>query len=326
MCKISVIMPVYNGEKYLKEAIDSVLSQTFKDFELIIINDCSTDTTIDVINSYNDERIILINNEENLGIAKNLNKGIEISKGKYIARMDADDICYPHRLERQYNFMEANIDIGMCGSSAEVFTDNTIRLHVCPQQHNEIKVLQIFNSAFTHPAVMIKKEILDKYNLRYDEFYEGMEDYELWIRMSRVTKLANIDEVLLKYRSHSSQVTKNVTRQQLEKMRLIRKNTLNEIDLNFNEEDTELLLLYSTNEIFNYENRILEIFNLFERIIRSNEKSKIYDQKTLKHVISYNVYWSLLKCKHDYGVKINYKKYKKLMNPITRVKALIKVS
>lgn len=326
MCKISVIMPVYNGEKYLKEAIDSVLSQTFKDFELIIINDYSTDSTIDIINSYSDKRIVLINNEENLGIAKTLNKGIDISKGKYIARMDADDICYLHRLERQYNFMERNRDIGMCGSNVEVFTNDTIRLHVCPQQHNEIKVLQIFNSAFTHPAVMIKKEILDKYNLRYDEFYEGMEDYELWIRMSRVTKLANIDEVLLKYRSHSNQVTKNITKDQLEKMRLIRKRTLNEIGLNFNEDDTELLLLYSTNKIYNYPNRILEVFNLFERIIKDNDKSKTYDQKTLKDIISYNVYWSILKYKNEYGVKLNYKRYKKLMSPITRVKALIKVS
>lgn len=326
MCKISVIMPVYNGEKYLKEAIDSVLSQTFKDFELIIINDCSTDTTIDVINSYNDERIILINNEENLGIAKNLNKGIEISKGKYIARMDADDICYSHRLERQYNFMEKNRDIGMCGSNVELFTNDTIRLHVCPQQHNEIKVLQIFNSAFTHPAVMINKEILDKYNLRYDEFYEGMEDYELWIRMSRVTKLANIDEVLLKYRIHANQVTKNITNQQLEKMKLIRTRTLNEIDFNFTDEDAELLLLYCTQDIFNYENKILKVFDLFERIIKNNNKSKVYDKKILKDVISYNIYWALLKYKNEYGVKINYKRYKKLMSPITRVKALIKVS
>lgn len=325
MCKISVIMPVYNGEKYLREAIDSVLSQTFSDFEFIIINDCSKDKTVDIINSYNDERIILINNDKNLGIAKTLNKGIEKAKGKYIARMDADDICYPHRFETQYNFMEENLEIGMCGSSIEIFTESSINIHECPVHNDEIKVLQMFNTAFAHPTVMMRHSTLEKYNLRYDDFYEGIEDYELWIRMSNVTKLANLKEVLLKYRSHSNQVTKKISNEQYEKMKLIRKKTLSDLNLCFNEEDVELLLLYSTNEIFDHEYKIYKMFNLFERIIKGNEETKIYNDKILKNVISYNVYWSLLKFKNERGKKIKYKNYKKLMNPYTRIKALIKI-
>lgn len=325
MCKISIIMPVYNGEKYLKEAIDSILNQKFKDFELIIINDCSKDNTLKIINSYNDERIILVNNDKNLGIAQTLNKGIEISKGKYIARMDADDICYPHRLETQINFMENNLDIGMCGSAVEVFTDKSSDIHKCPLNHNEIKVLQIFNSAFCHPAIMIKKEILEQNNLRYNDFYEGMEDYELWIRMSKVTKLANIDDILLKYRSHSGQVTKSVTNEQFEKMMLIREKTLTELSSDFTKEDAELLLLYSTNEIFKYEDKIYKVFDLFKKIIKYNKERNIYNHKTLKYVISYNVYWSLLKYKNEYGLKVKYKRYMGLMDAITNIKALIKV-
>ena len=325
MCKISIIMPVYNGEKYLKEAIDSILDQTFKEFEFIIINDYSNDDSLKIINSYNDKRIILVNNDQNLGIAKSLNKGIEISKGKYIARMDADDICYRHRLETQINFMENNLDIGMCGSAVEVFTDNSSNIHECPLNHNEIKALQIFNSAFCHPTVMIRKEILSRHKLSYNEFYEGMEDYELWIRMSRVTKLANIKESLLKYRCHDGQVTKNISKLQHEKMKLIRKRTLKELSLEFKDEDVETLLMYATTEIFKYEDKIYKVFNLFERIIESNLESKIYDEKALRYVISYNIYWALLKYKNEYGKKIEYKSYKWLMSPITRLKALIKI-
>lgn len=325
MYKISVVMPVYNGEKYLNEAIDSIICQTFRNFELIIIDDGSNDNTSNIIKSYNDERIVYIKNNENLGIAKTLNKGIEIAKGKYIARMDADDICYPYRLEKQYKFMEENLKIGLCGSSVEVFTDTTSNIHECPTDNEEIKVLQMFNTAFAHPSVIIRKDILDKYNLKYDEFYEGMEDYELWLKMSQFTQLANIKQVLLKYRNHDKQITKEINDEKYEKMRMIRNRVLRDINPYFTQEDTEVLLMYSTNEIFKYNEMIYKVYDLFERIIESNLKSKIYDDKILRYVISYNVYWSLLKFKNEYNKKIKYKKYRKLMEPITRVKALIKL-
>lgn len=325
MCNISVVMPVYNCEKYLKEAIDSVINQTYSNLELIIIDDCSTDNSVNIINSYHDERIILIRNDKNLGIAKTLNKGIEISKGKYLARMDADDICYLHRLEIQYNFMENNLDIGMCGSSVEVFTESNTNIHECPVGDDEIKVLQMFNTAFAHPSVMIRKNILDKYDLRYDDFYEGMEDYELWIRMSQITKLANIKEVLLKYRSHSGQVTKKVSSLQCQRMKIIKERILKNLNENFTQEDVEILMMYSTNEIFKHEYMIYKVFNLFDKIIKNNLQSQVYDDKTLRKVISYNVYWTLLKYKKKYGEKINYRSYRYLMNSITRIKAFIKI-
>lgn len=328
MCKISVIMPVYNGEKYLNEAIDSIIYQTFRDFELIIIDDASTDNTSNIIKSYNDDRIVFIKNNENLGIAKTLNKGIEIAKGKYIARMDADDISYKHRLDIQYKFMEDNTEVGMCGSSVEMFSekDNNIKLHECPTNYEEIKVLQIFNTAFAHPTVMIRKNILDKYNLRYDEFYEGMEDYELWTRMSKITKLSNIEEALLKYRIHSNQITKKISDIQYERMKLLKERILMNLSSDFTKEDAEILLMYSTNEIFKNEDKIYMVFNLFEKVIKANLESKIYDDRVLRDVISYNVYWAILKLKNEYGKKIKYKDYKRLMKPYTRFKAMIKVN
>jgi len=114
--KISVIMSVYNGEKYLREAIESILNQTFRDFEFIIINDGSTDKTSEILSSYNDPRIVIINNKRNIGLTKSLNKGLKMVKGEYIARQDADDVSLPERLERMVNFLDMNRDVGLLGS------------------------------------------------------------------------------------------------------------------------------------------------------------------------------------------------------------------
>ncbi|MCP8319033.1 MAG: glycosyltransferase, partial [Candidatus Methylarchaceae archaeon HK01B] len=126
--KITILMSVYNGEKYLREAIDSILNQTFKDFEFLIINDGSTDRTVEILRSYHDSRIKIITNEKNMGLTKSLNKGLKIARSEYVARMDADDISYPRRLEVQYEYMKKNPDVGIVGSWNDVIDDkgNTI--------------------------------------------------------------------------------------------------------------------------------------------------------------------------------------------------------
>ena len=131
-------MPAYNAEKYIAESIESILSQTFTDFEFIIINDASTDSTKEIIESFQDSRIILINNEQNLGVAKSLNIGIATAKGKYIARMDADDISLPERFQTQFNFMEKNPDIDICGSWARMFGDKDDCMQTL-QNHEDIR-------------------------------------------------------------------------------------------------------------------------------------------------------------------------------------------
>ena len=152
--KMSVIMPVYNGEKYLKEAIDSILNQTFSDFEFIIVNDCSSDNTEDIIKSYKDNRIVYLKNEENSGVATTLNRGLDIAKGEYIARMDADDISLPKRFEKQVDFMDKNKNCIICGSNTELFGAISGRTYV-PLTDSAIRATVIFSSPFTHPTVMI---------------------------------------------------------------------------------------------------------------------------------------------------------------------------
>ena len=230
MPKISVIMPVYNGEKYLRDAIDSILNQTFADFEFIIINDCSSDSTEDIIKSYNDPRIIYVKNEKNMGVAATLNRGLDIAKGDYIARMDADDISFSHRFQMQVDFLDSNKNVGVCGSNLRIFGDGIEeRDFIYSEKDKQIRVDMIFNSAFAHPVIMMRREIVEKYNLRYDIAFEKAEDYKMWHDILKVSEGYNIQEFLLKYRYHSSQVTKTCLVEKktaVTKMREVMYNTL----------------------------------------------------------------------------------------------------
>lgn len=196
-------MPVYNTkEEWLREAIESILNQTYKDFEFIILNDGSTNNAEEVILSYKDERIKYIKHE-NCGIAKTLNKGLDIAKGEYIARMDSDDISLPERFEKQIDFLEKNNDISILGTDFQLFgKENFVISHMsCP------KILDFYQGCFVgHPTVMFRKSDFDKHNLRYDAEYK-CEDYELWSRAVKVLKFANLKDVLLKYRSHDTNLS-----------------------------------------------------------------------------------------------------------------------
>lgn len=199
MPKVSVLMPVYNGEKYLKDAIDSILNQTFIDFEFIIINDGSIDNTRKIIESYDDQRILLIN-QENKGLPITLNIGIEIARGEFIARMDADDISEENRLMEQVEFMDQNSEVGICGSNINLINDKSEHIgHMMyPLEHDDIKAQMLFNCPLAHPTVIFRKSFLDESGLRYSE--GKSEDYDLWTRSVYITKVANINKYLLGYR------------------------------------------------------------------------------------------------------------------------------
>jgi glycosyltransferase involved in cell wall biosynthesis len=206
---ISVVLPVYNGELYLREAIDSILAQTFKNFELIIINDGSTDATAEIVLSYTDSRIVYIENEVNRKLVCSLNRGLSQSRGKYIARIDADDIAIPQRLQIQYDFMESHPEIGICGGSIESFNQTTQKKQRIDfaSTDKEIRAFAFFQSPFNHPSAMIRKEILDRHQLKYPSDYYRAEDYALWIELLKYTEGANIPAVLMRYRKHEGSET-----------------------------------------------------------------------------------------------------------------------
>jgi glycosyltransferase involved in cell wall biosynthesis len=201
---VSVVMPVYNGGTYLVEAIESILNQTFSDFEVLLIDDGSTDKSLEYITKYadSDDRIIVIS-RKNMGLIYSLNEGISRSKGKFIARMDADDVCMPERFEQQVKFMN-NKKVDICGSHCLLIgKNNEINgLLVTPLTHDMCSLSLSFKVPFSHSSVMIRKSFLIKNKLQYGQsHYKSIEDLDLWIRMHECGALfGNIDSVLLRYR------------------------------------------------------------------------------------------------------------------------------
>lgn len=202
---VSVVMPVYNAEKYLALALDSILGQTFCDFELIIVNDGSTDGSMAIVGSRNDERIVVVD-EGHRGLPASLNRGISAARGKYIARMDGDDIALPARLEKQVAFLEMHPQVGILGTACRLIDAAGGNLGVVqwPADDLQIRWVSLLGTPFAHPTVVMRRETLKDNGLTYDDaFAEGDEDYDLWTRVLRYTSGANLAEPLLLYRRHS---------------------------------------------------------------------------------------------------------------------------
>lgn len=208
--KVSVLMPNYNCEKYIWEAIESILSQTFSDFEFIIIDDCSTDNSWKIIQEYvkKDKRIIAMRNEENLKICKTLNRWIEIAKWEYIARMDSDDISMKNRFQLQVDFLELHPEVWILWGTMEIM-DEIWKVY-SKREYNltdeEIRKKIFRYSPFCHPVIMIRKNILKQSGL-YDEKLVYSEDYDLYFRIGKYSKFANISNTLIKYRMFSWNTT-----------------------------------------------------------------------------------------------------------------------
>ena len=198
---ISVLMPVFNGERYIRQAIDSILAQTVTDFELIIIDDASTDNTSSILHSYADRRIRLIRLDANLGIVGALNIGLDAANGEFIARMDADDISHPDRFAKQVAFMKKNLQIGLLGSWIRGFGDVRWKyIERYPENHDEIRTWMIFENPFAHSAIMFRREVIEQNQLRYPDNFRFVEDWALWSLLADKTEFANIQSVLVDYR------------------------------------------------------------------------------------------------------------------------------
>lgn len=207
MAEVSIIMPVYNGEKFLEEAIQSILHQTYQHWELLIINDGSTDKTHHIIQKYlSDTRITYIHKSKNDGIVKALNDGIDAAKGKYIARMDADDISLPNRLEKQFHFLEKNPDVVVCGSNYYTLKGNKRNIIRVAHADAYLKTQLFFSTPFCHPTVMMNKSKAGK-ELLYKEEFRHAEDYELWTRLAFKGKFHIMEDALYVYRDHPNQVS-----------------------------------------------------------------------------------------------------------------------
>ncbi len=223
MPRVSVLMPVYNvKEEYLRESIESILNQTFTDFEFIILDDCSSNNVEEIVKSYGDDRIRFYRNSENLGIAKSRNKLMDLARGEYSALMDNDDISHPERLKKQVDFLDNNPDISILSTAYETFPEKHIIVHP-----KSVRYLDLYKGCVVaHPAVMFRTERLREYKLKYKESYICSQDYELWARAIRYLKIANLDSVLLKYRVSSDSITHCKTEKAQEEDNIIKQNML----------------------------------------------------------------------------------------------------
>ena len=218
MCKVSVVMSAYNAEKYIAEAIDSILGQTFGDFEFIILDNCSEDRTTEIICSYHDERIRFVQNETNLGIAGSLNKGIELSQGQYIARMDADDVCYPDRFSIQVKYMDAHPEVCLCAGQYDFVVQG--KMQRTPQSKtispDVMRFCQYFGNKVAHSTAMIRASVLRDNRLEYDSRYRIAQDYKLWMDLLRVGNQVVLNEKFIQYRIHEGNLSGNqvVTQQE----------------------------------------------------------------------------------------------------------------
>ena len=224
--KISVIMSVYNGEEYLAEAVDSVLAQSLADFELIVINDCSTDRTGELLAQYAsaDARVRVHTNEVNLRLPSSLNKAISLARGKYIARMDADDICLPDRLERQYAFMEAHPEVALSSCKFMTLRNGVFSSGGCggKTDHESIKAMLLVTNPILHPGIIAKAEVIRE--LGYDPSFTCTEDMELWSRFVMAGyKVELLSEYLMIYRLHDKQITQTTYERQRREVVTIQK-------------------------------------------------------------------------------------------------------
>jgi glycosyltransferase involved in cell wall biosynthesis len=309
---VSVIMPAYNAELYIKEAIESILNQTFSDFEFIIYNDGSTDQTENIILSFIDARIKYERIEKNAGLVILLNKGLENAKGKFIARMDADDIALSNRLQEQFSYMEANPEVGICGSWYEFF--GTMSGIVKTTYTNEGLQLGLFSGTpFGHPTIMMRNDLLKKYDLKYDNNFLFAEDYELFERASGKFLLANIPKVLLQYRKHNGQVTNQKWQKQYFLAGKIQARRLSRVLNNPTENDKSWMEHYFTETSIPSENWFTEIKTYKERLIADNKLHPVYPNDLFIRAID-NLFIEKKTRKNLYGYFFNKYYYQQKFN------------
>lgn len=204
---VTVLLPAYNAATWLQAALDSIFSQSFRDFELLVLDDGSVDDTAEILGRYRDPRMRVERQEANRGLVATLNRGIDLARGVYIARMDADDVAHRRRLELQVSFLERHHDVGICGTWFRT-THGSRRVSVRPPaRHDDISAHLFFRSPFGHPTVVMRRAFLEKSGLRYDAAARHAEDFDLWVRARPWTRFANVPRFLLEYRSHEQQVS-----------------------------------------------------------------------------------------------------------------------
>ena len=300
---LSIIMPCYNSGKYIGPAIESILSQSFRDFELIIVDDASTDETLGKVHDFNDQRIIILSNEENLGIVFSRNKGLKSARGRFIAPFDSDDIALPGKFEKQIRFLEQHFDYGMIGCRVKLINEEGKKLHEQWKLNADVRKIPsvlLFRNYFCHSAVIMRRECIPEGGYAVD-FSTG-EDYRMWIEIVRFWKAWNYPEYLVKYRLHKGSYSSKRGSEILQNDEKIFRLLFEPLGIEPNLEQIETLRVIKDRSSITDLETLRKIESFLLLVISRNKHTHVYDQKELSGVALNR--W-LKVCKMSIGMNIS---------------------
>jgi glycosyltransferase involved in cell wall biosynthesis len=277
-------MPIHNCRTFVAEAVRSILSQSFTDYELIVIDDASTDGSADEVRTFADSRIRIIQNERNVRVAGSLNNGLAIARGRYIARMDGDDISVPGRLAAQFAFMEANPDIGVCGGWVTYFGVGIPHVFRPPTAPLELAAFMLFQNPLCHPTVMLRRSCLDSAALQYDTAFTFSEDYDLWTRLAPHTRLANLPSVLVHIRQHPSSVSREFAATMTAQTNVILRRMFRHLNLNPDEEAIQFHFRIGRGSRLDSMGELDRAEAWLQELLQLNERVKGFDAAAFRRV------------------------------------------
>jgi glycosyltransferase involved in cell wall biosynthesis len=284
---VTVLMPLFNGEKYIRQAVESILVQTWPDFELLIIDDGSTDAGPEIVSALHDHRIVMLRNERNMGVAATLNRGLDVARGRLIARMDADDISLPDRLERQVRFMDGHPLVGISGGWVRLFGGGELP-YTCrvPSDCDDVAAYMLFENSLWHVTAIMRKSAMIQASLQYDSNFSRSEDYDLWTRANSFYPLANIGHTLVQVRRHKGSVTRTNWDEMTRQTEVIQARLLASMGLHLS--SNEIAFHHRVGRGYRLEN-LEEVYKaekwLFT-ILSSNKSTSVYSNISLKRAVS----------------------------------------
>lgn len=284
--RVTVLMPVRNGAAHVRAAVDSVLAQTFADFELLVVDDGSTDDTVAILQSVGDPRLRVERNPSNVGVARSLNRGLDLARGAYVARMDADDLSRSDRLQRQVEFMDAHPGLAVSGMWMRFFGDEMPVVERKPVGAAHVKAYLTFTNPLCHPSVILRKSMMDAHALRYDPSFGRSEDFDLWSRMARVCDLDNQAVVGLRFRIHGGSVTKNAADEMTAQTRAILARGLADLGVDPTPAELEFHRQIGHGCRMGSLAQLLAAADWLQRLIRSNDASGRHDPAVFADVVS----------------------------------------
>lgn len=303
---VTVFISCYNRQNFIRESLESVLKQSYKNIEILIIDDCSTDDTLKILAEYQDDRIIILKNSTNMGIPYTRNKGLQNATGKYFAILDSDDICTEDRIEKQVTYLEENQDVVAVGSQVETFGLNK-RSFICKyyNTYEELKAQLIFNVPLCNSSAMVRKSIIDSYNIKYNNSYYVCQDYDFWYQIMKIGKIMTVSDVLVKYRVSNNNISKTSQENQeklINRMRIIleiRSNVLNYYQFKLNSKEIEIFndfFIDLNDKTFDLKNNLSTLKLICNKIQKNNRTlnsstlAKVYNDNLLIALNSDKIY------------------------------------